>query len=290
MMMRRLHLGAEARLAGGRHHLLGAQRCRRRRPAARTACRRTWRGWRSTRRAGSGSRSAGRRHGGGRTPRAISAPRDASQLDRLVEALPQPGARSPRRRDSDHHADREAGHLPGSGRGDDRSGTGASMEVESHGVVSGDNPWCSRAASRTHRAGAGARAGRGFEGERDQAVARRAAVGRRRAHRSGRRRRLPDGPSGVAADRQRGLERPPGLPQSRRPSRRGSAQRSQGVTGRPVRGVLGGGTAVANSSMLVLPRSPGHDREGGGSRSRRTAASSRPRSWRPQVVELPAVE
>ena len=43
-----LHLGAEAGLPGRGHHLLGAVRRRRRRPAARSASRRTWPGWRST--------------------------------------------------------------------------------------------------------------------------------------------------------------------------------------------------------------------------------------------------
>ena len=83
-------------------------------------------------------------------------------------------------------------------------GTGASIDVESIGSCPPMTAW-SRAASRTvrpHGPGLVERAG-----ERDEAVARDAAVGRLGADRAGDGRGLADRAAGVGADRERRLER-----------------------------------------------------------------------------------
>ena len=152
-------------------------------------------------------------------------------------------------------------------------------------VVAGDD----RVQQRGVQDGARARAGlveRG--GERDQAVARDAAVRRLHADRAGDGGGLADRPAGVGADRERRLER--------RDRGGRAAARAAGDAGRGPTGCASGrrrecsvDEPMANSSMLVLPRIDDAglaQARGDGRVVRRHPAS---RIFEPQVVGMPLV-
>ena len=211
-----------------------------RRPAGRSASRRSGPGCSTPRSAGSGSRPPARARSAGRTPR-------------RPRRRPRPAGRPTRWKRGEHaglvalaaelgdDADPDAGQVTRrrpAGRPSTRSGSGSSMQVESSGswppMIS-----CSSAASSTVRVTGPAWSRR--VGQRDQAVARHPAVRRLHADRAGDRAGLADRAAGVGADRERRLERrdrgraePPPEP----PGMRVEVPR---VVGRAVGRVLGGG-------------------------------------------------